>query len=652
MCFMLQKLGIIVTAITLCLANYCYAEWPEDWGEVSTQEWVMGAPAEYPEANALIIFDRGSLEIISGTLDLQYVFRRHVRMKPLTSAGVEEIAQVEIPWQSEEKWHASDSIRAHTIRSDGSIQEVSANDIHIKTVEDVNIASFAFPNVDTGAVVEYCYEFVGDPVDVAAWYFHNKIFTLESQLSVEFLAHEHYVYLTMNMPSWATTPLHQTRQQRLGVNEVTVNNYTWLLNDLPPIKEEPYMTCVEDYRAALHIRPRWPDYFLQGDNVADRWSKLGYPFDKFVLKDFLKRPREFKKQVKAVVKGCNTAHAKALAIYRFVVDSIVTRIIGDGLSKEHKNLAQVWKERFGTPIEKNLVLLEMLRSANIKAWPVLICSRNHARFNPRWLEFDQFDRVLVFAEVEEGGIYLDASTKYCPFGTLRPSSRVDVGLLIDSDRSELVKIFTNDPKSDRIDLTSMWILGDGQVACTTKCMLRGYMADEYGSRFEMSKSESFIWEDLLKDARLRFSPVGYSAKLDSMGRFMVEAYYSADESVEELGSNLQVSVPCFMFRSNPFQSERRFTPIDFGYSFSYEHIVHIYHDTSLSASWPADTSVQSEGLEFTRLTTTESGHSVVSCKLTVQSPFFAVVEYDRVRRFFQLVATLNDVKVQLAASSE
>ncbi|RKX28804.1 MAG: hypothetical protein DRP47_03385 [Candidatus Zixiibacteriota bacterium] len=52
----------------------------DEWGIIGASEWVIEAPTEYPEANAIVIFDRGFTGITKGKdKKWSFSFRRHFR---------------------------------------------------------------------------------------------------------------------------------------------------------------------------------------------------------------------------------------------------------------------------------------------------------------------------------------------------------------------------------------------------------------------------------------------------------------------------------------------------------------------------------------------------------------------------------------------
>ncbi|MEA2030377.1 MAG: DUF3857 domain-containing protein [candidate division Zixibacteria bacterium] len=645
--FLTKIIRSLIVCVVLLIFSIPLSTYGLDkWGKVGASEWITSAPIDYPEANAIVLFEHGFVGITKDKDDKwEFSFHKHIRELVLTQAGVDEVSQAEIAFNSNKDDPRIENIKAHTISPDGSVYEVSEDDMYVKKVNDGYVQSFAFPKVDSGYIVEISYKLPKGIIVPTYWYFHNKLYTKESKFVYESIEGTKYIYVTSNIPPIKRSPACRTHKDTLGFNEVevTVQSYSWLLKNLPPIKAEPYMTCVEDYQSAVHITPKYSEEFWNVENIAESWGKLGYYFEEFGIEDYLQKPRKFRKYVHKATKGCKTDYEKSKTIYEYVTNNF--EIIQSDNLIIHDDLAEMWKEKNGTPAEKNLMLLEMLRAARIDAWIVLLCTRNSARFNPRWLGYNQFNHIIVFTEVEQGGIYLDATSKYCPYGTLPPVCHVETGLLVHSDKSELVKIITKDLNSDRYDYTQIWISPDGSAACTTKTMTRGYPAVSYGQYYEQHEPDEFIEYLLDEDEKVELK--SHSVELDSTGRFTIETVYNIEGLIREIEGNFLVEVPNFQFDSNPFKSARRFFPVDFGFPFGYHNTVNIHvNDSNMSVILPEDIVLDGNGLKYVRQSRSIGNAVTVESKLSINRPLFNVDEYDRIRKFFKRVEKTTDDPVQ------
>ncbi len=625
-CFQLAKL--VALSVTLA-TSIPIVGMAQEWGEVTQGEWLQGAPVSYPAANAVVLFDRAEVMVAPYT---GFRLTRHIRFKVVNRAGVDELSRYEIVFHKKTDFT---EMKAQTIRPDGTTIPVGDDGRFVKKDGNWRHYTFAFPSLDSGCIAEVTYARKESYyIWSYPWYFHNSLFTLESRFSMVTGGRFVYDYHPVNFPSGSTTPTVGTVPS--PDTDANLTSYTWRLRNLPPIKEEPFMNCVENYRSALLLTlgsSRAPS-----KQTEITWDRMGKIFEDYV-EEYLSLPRNFRKTIKKQTKGCKTKYDKAKALYSYVVNNFETQQNGYRRVRHHKNLNGLFKEHYGTAWEKNLLLLEMLRKARIDCWPVLICTRDHAKFDPTWKEFDQFSHALIFVEVEQGGIFLDASSKYSAFGTLPPVCRVDVGLLIDGFESELVNVITNEPKSYRLDQTELSLDVDGHATATTTCHMTGYLATEYGMRYESAEPSEFVTDELLPGLTSPPEITEQNCYLDSSGRFIVELQYRIPDYAESVGSSILGVVPVFMFEANPFESEDRFTPIDFNYPQTYHSVVNMKtEDTALLVVEPEAASFGLDGISYRRQGSVSGNQIRVESIINISKLVFGIDEYGAVREMFRRVS--------------
>ena len=122
----------------------------EKWGKVSKEVLQMESIPEDPDADAIILFDRGDLEIDHFEVN----FTRHRRIKILTKAGVDDYADVDVPFWHEDKIR---KLEAQTFLPDGSKIKLNKRDIQETKSTNYKRKIFAIPGVVPGAVIEYRY---------------------------------------------------------------------------------------------------------------------------------------------------------------------------------------------------------------------------------------------------------------------------------------------------------------------------------------------------------------------------------------------------------------------------------------------------------------------------------------------------------------
>ncbi|MBK7143242.1 MAG: DUF3857 domain-containing protein [bacterium] len=445
-------LFITLTVIIMSPSNLTFAgEKGPEFGKVTDAEWQLSFPPKYPEANAIIVFDRCSLMVGPPSEGSGIEIRRHVRMKILRPAGAEEIGEVEIPYRDGDRLK---DVKAQTIRPDGTVTKVEGKDFFEKTVEDWKVRTFSFPAADSGCIVEYTYRnFNNRYYYLKPWDFQTDIYTLESRFALTLYPGFTYSSSYSNVPVTKRDPV-VTESVAPGDIFTTLKCFVWRMENLPPLVDEPYGGVEADYQSSLNYQLVSYKYPKSGyiEKYIEGWEDLGEKQDKF-LRDYYSNGK-VKPLLEPLIAGITDPLEKTRRIYQYVTANYAAKADPVGYWLSHDNLNQMLKEGYGTPEEKNLMLVHMLREAGIQSWPVEISTRDHKRFNPEVFQIQQFNHVICYAQLDDSsGIYMDATTKYCPFGMLPPNSLVEGGFLIDGKKSQLVRVFYTDRRTYRLDET-------------------------------------------------------------------------------------------------------------------------------------------------------------------------------------------------------
>jgi len=617
-----------------------------EWGVVSPSEWAQGAPPDYPEADAIVLRDSSYVymaDISSESPDgfsFRIENRRHIRKKVLTPAGIDRVGNAQF-----EHWKRDElvELKAQTIFPDGTTIPVPEDQFFTKEVGDFREKSFAFLQVDSGCIVEYTYTTTFNGyMSSWQWTFGKSLFTLESVFCLQVSGGFQYSYATSNVPDGAQAPTIRTESV---LHQGETNVYTWRMHNILPLVGEPYMSSIADYTPRLIVQmTRYRGAWFSMD-AARSWEELGEQFDGY-LGEYCNTPGGFKKHVRDLTRKLKSDYDKSRAIYDHVVHSY--QRTGDyfTLDFKHDRLGDVYDEHNGTPAEKNILLWRMLKQAGVDAWPVLISTRDHGQLPPGVFRTDQFNHLIVFAEVEQGGIYLDATSAYCPYGMLPSQCRTEAGLMIDRDNSSLVRIVTSQPMSLRADFSTIYLDANGNAVCSLTSVFTGYLAIDFGSEYEETDPEEFIKDEYLDNPSYEYELEDYSCTLDSAGRLMVTSVLSVPRFATLLGDQLLSRVYHPMFGYNPFVRDYRLFPIDFKHPMTYQHIARIYAPEGYRVvQLPEAVQYTTDGLTYSRIPQPIEGGAAWESKLEIGRERFDVEEYSLLRDFFDKTATAGQEEI-------
>jgi hypothetical protein len=625
----------ILLALTLCL---CYATVEaQKWGKVSAEEWEMGPPDDYPEANAIVLFDKGVLEVSTRKI----TFYRHVRIKVFNQAGAEEAGDISFTYHDGDK---ISGFKAHTLTPDGRKHKVKKRQVNTKKVGDTRIKTFSFPSIEPGSILEYKYKNVNRRYSILdPWYFQHRLYTVVSTFTLKLAPGFTYSSLSSHMPT-------SCQKAVMGEDPLTeVRSFTWTMKNLYPIKDEPYMSSFKDFASALHCQLVSYQNPYQRVDYIKNWPDLGKRFTEYI-DGFTDKQSCLTKQLSELNLDTSDQLSLLQTIYTKISKNIKVKGSGEGSYISHEHLCEVLEEGAGTRDEKNIILVEMAKKAGLSAWPVLISTRSHGRVNPDIYQLQQFNHIIAFVEIDSGAVFLDAASEYCPFGMLPANCLSPYGFLIDGDKSQIVRLKTPQPRTYRLDVTTVNLAPDGGVRCTTVVQLSGYFAISYCREYEQQKPEDFFDTYFMEKLDMSYDLKEYDFNYDDVkNRCQFTFCYVLPDYAKQTGGNIFLAPIQFSFRENPFTSEKRFFPVDFGYPFTYHNIVKIAIGDSLTAAQlPADTVFDIGSAHFVRQASSDGDWLTIDSRMEITKPVFIPQVYQKLRRFFTRIADAAAEEVVLS----
>ena len=607
------------------------------FGKIPDEEKAAGAPLEFPEANAVILFEWGELNVVDDYIDIY----RHVRIKVLTAAGVDEIGDQTFSYRDDGE--KIKDFKAHTITPDGEKHEVKDDAVFEKSIGEWRFKSFAFPSLVPGAIAEFKYHRRIDTKrgwysSLPPWFFQNELYTYRSDFSVILQSGFGYEVIYQNVPG---------PKQQPGVEEMPDPNYngyrfkkkfSWLMENLLPVKDEPYMSSINDYRSAIRFQLTGYATSNYSVNFLKPWPELGGDFQNR-LNVYCNCRSDVEKIAREVTAGLDDPRAQSKALFEYVAGNYATSEEYTSLYFVHDKMSKTLEQKQASAEGKNMLLVELHRALGLDCWPVLISTRSNARFNPQLPNLTQFNHLIAFVQLGQQWEFLDAASRYSPYGLLPPNCLTEGGFLIDGGNSELVRMTIKPTNSFRVDRTRMFVGVDGAVACSTESRFSGYYASLYADRYGDRSPEEFIQRYYTDRLDLPIDAETYECEVDSADEFVTRLAFTSPDLATQLDENLVIAPVAYAFRDNPFETEKRYYPVDFQYPFLFKNIVEIIPAGPIvDVQLPEDIDRDIGGLAVTRRSLRDGTSVIVVTELKVTEPVFSPSRYERVRDVFREVA--------------
>jgi hypothetical protein len=600
----------------------------EEFGNISEAEWSMPPPEADPEAGAIVLFDRGVLEI---SLKHKIRFYRHVRIKVFNKDAAENALTVEIPFFKGEKIK---DLTACTYLPGGKI--IKVKDVFEKEIGSMRVATFAFPSVEDDVILEYKYRHEHRRYNfLDPWMFQADIYTKKSVFSVVLDDGMVYDYYESNIPLGSSHPKEEMYPDDFKDAKAM---YTWELEDLPALKSEPLMAMVKDYTSHIYIHMIAIYFYMNELSFVNNWADVGNLYQSWV--DSFAVGYESLDSIATVVCDDSADIGTQISeLYRYVRDDYETRGYM-GCFLEDSGLADLVKNEYGTATEKNILLTMLLRARDIDAFPLLIGTSEYSEFKSNEYNLRQFDRAICLALGGEDSLILDTDDRLVPFPFLPCEDMAVGGLIIDGEDSKVITLNHRPRNSSNQLNTVMSINSEGDAGCSTHICVHGHALGEYRELLEDSLSMEKVAEDLLAEFQTNYEFIECSLKLDLPGDSMtLDLVYNLPRYASRVGDNMFITPFVIPVTDNPFTEKSRYFPADFKFPFSKYHkvVINIPEGYEL-ADVPTEISYTIEGAKFYR-TFFEGANSVeLTVFLNIRNPLFRPDKYADLKKMFDALS--------------
>ncbi len=407
-----------------CEILFCQTPLPPPimFGEIPPEDLAMTVYGRDSSAEAVVLCDYEQVVVpilYSGTLVRKL---RHCRIKILDKKGF-RFGDVEIPFYSHKKSQQFFFDRAAIYLPDGHTEELAPKDVFIEEVNDRwSIARFTFPKMQAGCIIEYMYFMNSDEIyEPEDWFFQNEIPVRHSEVRIGFPAMLEYHYFFQGNEIMETIKKEEDLTVMQGPNGTcTLSPGRFVFENAPAMKPESYITTMNDYRARIRFQLAEIQHRDgRRENVTSSWADLRKELEssEFFGFHYLKKSyyKDIAKPIIPDLEGFSSQYEKAVFAYNYITE----KISWNGLHSMYggaEKIKDLFKKGSGNSAQVNLMLLVLLREVGIKAAPVLISTRSHGRMNEEYPIPNQFNHILVQADIDGKNYFLDATEPLRPIG--------------------------------------------------------------------------------------------------------------------------------------------------------------------------------------------------------------------------------------------
>lgn len=526
-----------------------------------------------------------------------------------------------------------------------------------------------FPDIKEGSIIEFEMEYRSPYLSVFEdWDFQIEIPVNYSEYCT--IIPEYYTYKTylkgFYSPVTTSDSKISKREQTFTYNgflnnvvskteiiEYTENITNYVLKDIPALKEEAYTNNIDNYKSSLAhdiASVKFPG--SKSEDYSTDWestTKTIYNDTKF--SDALKAKNYFENDLKPLLKDVVTRDEKIKVVFDFVKSRMNWNKKIEVLCTE--DIKTVYKNKVGNSAEINLMLIAMLRFAEIDTYPVVLSTR--AKGISLFPSLSAFNNVIAVVETPTESILLDATSKNATLNILPIHNLNWTGRIIRSDgSSSSINLVPSKPSINVIKL---------QAKLDENGIISGSMIDQnfdynaFVSREENNHlSKEMYLEKLEKqNIGIQIEDLSIDNKFDVNESIIEKTVFKHNNSVDVINNKMYLnSLLFFSVLKNPFTLDKRDYPVDFIFPKENRFMISINIPETYEVEklpLPCNYILDNNSANF-KYNIVQNGNQIqISAKFSLNQAFVIPENYIDLKQFFDHFVSKNAEKIILRKKS-
>lgn len=612
-----------------------------DFGQIDKKELRIRECDFDKEADAIILFDIASSDYNNEHL----ITSRRIRFKILKEKGVDK-ANIEIPYFSKDKFEDILNLQAISITplEKGGIimKELDKKVVFTQKInERISVLKFTLPNVKVGTIIDYKYEKIAQNYGgLDDWYFQSDLPVVLSKYKLVVLPNAEFTYV-----------VHKAKDIPIKVeNDKGDGSITFEMNNIAGLRDEPFMDAYKDY--LQHVEFQFSGYASRSDGDKIKYMTTWKESAQELLSAYY-FGRQIEKNLpnsEAIIAKTNTFSTpfeKMKYIYEYVKNNFTWNNINTKFAED--GIKNIWENKKGTSGEINLILINLLKSADLQVSPMLVSERDHGAVNTDYPIIDQFNKVVAYIGIENRKFVLDATDVYTPINIIPFNLLNTTAFIIDKKKPELIKLTDLNTASDFINIYSS-IDDDGMIDGYTTLRSYNYAKinklKNYGKNEEKFQHNYFekYYSEVKIDSFEISNTEADSLALEQQFKFAMPANVSEDYKL--------ININLFSgLEKNPFTLDTRFTNVNFGCKYRTD-IIETFEIASKLHPEEIPKNIQlltpDKGISFIRTASLNDNVLVIQISLKINQTLYTTDDYSMLKEFYKKMYSVLDEQIVLS----
>lgn len=512
-----------------------------------------------------------------------------------------------------------------------------------------NQKTITLPNVKVGSVIEFKYILKSENI------VRLTDFDFQYSIPVNFFEYkteipEFFIYKTLligytKIESTAKV-VASTEYYAQGYKQI---NSLYTSQNIPALKKEKFVDNMNNYLGSVQNeleRKRFPDkpvvdYTITWEGVANTIYKHKDFGNELKVKDC------FSEDLNSLLKNVDSPEERVNTIFKFVQN----RMNWNNQKSYYvdKGVKKAYEAKTGNVAEINFILLAMLKSAGIKAYPVLVSTLENG--TPVFPNRTVFNYVIAAAEINGQKILLDAANKFTTLNILPLNLLNWKGRLIKEDgSSEEIQMIPTIPSKDNYSLTVTINPALGKMEGQLRIKKTDYVALKFREANSNKNEETYL-EKLENDlGKIEIKEYKIENKSGDLSKPVIENFNFTSNSPYDVINGKIFLRPALFFTdtTNPFVQENRQMPVYFG--FPNHHIYNVFFEIPMGyavESMPKPVKIITENKDVAYVMNFNIEENKIHVQLIkeINKPIFEPEEYDMLKEFFQKIIVSQNEKI-------
>ena len=609
----------------------------DEWGKVSPDELKMTECSFDKEANAILLLDlahvyysKQEADFIS---DIKYfvTIARYQRYKVLSKKGG-SVAIFSLAYNTHNKEEINNiTAVSYNPGDNGETKKMELKEYEQHTVklnENVSQITFMIPGVTKGSVFELRYEKKQRlAYTLPEWYFTSSIPCAKSSITIGFLnGIDYYIdkhLLTNKFEEKSfnfTSDIYISTASRY-YDHPHGNAKTYTALDIPAYTAEPYINSPKNYMSwiGFEFRNVSSDHSFKAINSSYYKTQN---FSENLVSNAIPQELWWK-----LLKDSMNEEQKTAVIFDFIRTNIKPTTVHTSTSLQSAN--HIWKSKTGNPTEINLMLINTLNKAGIKAYPILVGPRSYGYKNTSYPRLGEFTQMVAFVEADNKHLILDATEKFLPARLPKFEFLNTYGLVLQANADPYWYQIKDQNTDHSTVLINAELDNDGKIKGEMTIVNDNYTANNYRI-FRDNNLDKLISDELTKlIPNASIESVSDTMNI-SNGQYTQTITFITQPTTDNDGT-IYISIPSIYGSSaNPFTSSERSSDVDFGYAQSENIVMNLripeqYEADSLFK--PIRLSMHDNSIQFLYQVETTDNNVTLMQKKEYKKTFYAQEDY-------------------------